>query len=293
MELIERKQLTMFVRWTTTVIVLAVLCLHADQSGLAAMTGRIVVAGTGPELPVIMQLGKAFEKTHPGTAIDIEWDRNLKPLQRVKHGQADIAVAGTSDPELAATPVAWDGVVVVVNFANPVKEVTSEQLRGLFNGTIQRWSELDGSDMRVMALRRPTDQNLEAGFERILGLLTSGSARVIQSDEAALRAVSGSGAAITYLSLGTALEAQEQGTPIRILLVDKIDPAEPTVKDGRYKLRRPVLLLTRSQPGPMTQAFIAFVLSPDGQRILDSRFIRYQDGLEQTKPRETRQAERS
>jgi phosphate transport system substrate-binding protein len=251
---------------------------------MAALTGRIVVAGNGPEQPVIHDLGMAFEKANPGTAIDIEWDKNLKPVQMVRSGRAQVAVTGAPDPELRATPIAWDGVAVIVNFANPVAEVTSEQVRGLFTGAIQRWSELDGSDARVEPIRRPPDRNLQA-FEQILGIgdqLTP-STKVLRSDDSVLRAVSGKASAVAYMSLSAALEAQEQGIPIRVLMVDKVDPGDPTVKDGRYKLRRPVLLLTGKEPDALTEAFTAFALSTVGQQIVDMMFAGYTTQAEQAK----------
>jgi phosphate transport system substrate-binding protein len=60
-----------------------------------------------------------------------------------------------------------------------------------------------------------------------------------------------------------------------VLTIDKVDPAEPTVKDGRYKLRRPILLLTSAQPAPVTAVFLAFALSPEGQKIVQSMFVPY------------------
>ena len=75
--------------------------------------------------------------------------------------------------------------------------------------------------------------------------------------------------AVTYVSLGPALEAVASGVAVRLLQVDQVEPEEPTVKDGRYKLRRPVLLLSKKDPNPTVDALVAFALSTDGQKILD------------------------
>jgi phosphate transport system substrate-binding protein len=56
---------------------------------------------------------------------------------------------------------------------------------------------------------------------------------------------------------------------VRLLPIDKVEPEEPPVKDGRYQLRRPVLLLTKQEANPTAEAFQAFALSKDGQKILD------------------------
>jgi phosphate transport system substrate-binding protein len=59
---------------------------------------------------------------------------------------------------------------------------------------------------------------------------------------------------------------------IRLLAVDKVEPEEPTVKDGRYKLRRPVLLLSAKEAPPLVQTFEEFCLSAAGQKLIDELF---------------------
>ena len=226
---------------------------------------------------MIERLAQAFEKTNLGTVVTIKWDRNLKTVELVKEGQAHIAVTGEDDPELAATPIAWDGIAVIVNFANPVKEVTAQQVAALFAGKIKSWSELGGGEARVQLIHRPPNRNIRFGFEQALSIVgrTANRGKVIRSDQKALSAVAGQLAAVTYISLGSALEALQYGIPIHVLMIDGVEAAEQTVKDGRYKLRRPVVLLTKNQPNPVLEAFAAFTLSPEGQKIADELYIPY------------------
>lgn len=248
----------------------------AVEETSAGLIGRIVVAGYGPELPVMQDMAKAFEKVHPGTALDIEWDRTVKAVEMVKAGEAQIAVADHEDATLRGVPIAWDGIAAVVNSSNPIKEVTREQVRELLTGKITRWSDLDGADTKVEVIERPMDQNLTVGLYQSLGIMERHApTRTVGSDEKALSTVSGKDSGITYVSLATALKAQEDGVPIRVLLVDKVEPGEPTVKDGRYPLRRPVILLTSKQPDPLTEAFVSFAQSPEGQRIVKTMFVPY------------------
>lgn len=259
-----------------TVAPILALFLSAPPS-FAGLTGRMVVAGYGPELPVMQDLGRAFEKAYPGTAVDFQWDRTVKAVELVKSGDAQIAVTDRPDPALRAIPIAWEGIAVIVNFANPVSELTTEQITDLFTGKITRWSDLDGGDQVVEVLPRAPEDNVHAGLEASLGIAGRFQAigKPLRTDEKTLRAVSGRDRAISYLSLAAALKAQEDGIPIRILTVDKIEPGQPTVKSGAYKLRRPVLLLSAPRPDPLTEAFIKFALSPDGQTILQPTFVPY------------------
>jgi hypothetical protein len=56
--------------------------------------------------------------------------------------------------------------------------------------------------------------------------------------------------AVTYISLSTGLSVVSTGVAVRLLPVDKIEPESPTVKDGRYPLRRPILLLSKKEANP-------------------------------------------
>jgi phosphate transport system substrate-binding protein len=258
--------------------ILSVLPLSSKETlGLAAESHRILVVGQGPEQPVIQELAQAYEKRHPGTVIDLEWDRVVESVAMVKTGQADLVVTGRRDPELRATQVAWDGIAVIVNFTNPLSEATSGQVRSLFTGEIQRWSTFEGSDARVELIRRTPDQNIDSGFEESLGIVGKmpESSKPIRSDQKTLASVSGKDNAVSYISLKAALDAQGLGIPIRILTIDKVEPGDPTVKEGSYKLRRPVLFLSREEAQPLVDSFTAFAQSAEGQAILSKMYTAY------------------
>lgn len=263
-----------FSSWAGISVLLVALIVAGTDIAQAGLTGRIVIAGHGPELPVLQDLARAFEKQTPGTAIDFNWDKTVRAVELVKRGEAQIAVTDRPDKTLSQTQIAWDGIAVIVNFANPIKQVTTSQVRALLTGQIVRWSDLDGADVTVELIPRSPQANLSTGLESALGVQgqLTGKGRPIRLDQQALSAVSGRDTAITYLSLNAALKAQEDGIPIRILTIDQVEAGEPTVRDGRYKLRRPVLLLTAPPTDPVTTAFMAFALSSEGQQLVRSMF---------------------
>ncbi|HEU4684643.1 MAG TPA: substrate-binding domain-containing protein [Nitrospira sp.] len=239
----------------------------------SALTGRIVVAGYGPEQPLIQDLARAYEKLHPGTAIDLEWERTLRATKMVKEGEAQIAVSDHPEDMLNSIPVAWDGIAVIVNFANPITELSTAQVRGLFSGTIAKWSELDGADRPVEIISRAAKDNVTIGFQASLGLngnMVTGTQA--KSDQQTLRLVSGRDAAVSYLSLRAALKAQEDGIPIRVLSIDHVEPGDPTVASGQYPLRRPVLLLTSKETEPLRDSFVSFVQSAEARPLIKTMY---------------------
>jgi phosphate transport system substrate-binding protein len=245
---------------------------------LADVAGSLTIAGNGPELTTIEPLARAFEKANPRAYLDVVWDGNSKPVEMVKSGQAHIAVAGTEAGDLSATPIAWDGIGVLVHLSNFTKEVTKQQVADIFSGKITLWSELGGLETKILVIDRPRNQNIRDAFESQLGITgkITGAAKVIGSDEQVVKTVVGTLpplSAIAYLSLSQGLSVVSGGVPVKLLPIDKVEPEGPTVKDGRYPLRRPVLLLSKKEPHPLAEAFTRFVLSPAGQQLIAETYI--------------------
>jgi phosphate transport system substrate-binding protein len=267
----------MIVRVLTALVLLLSSVVAPLQVAGEGPSGSLAIAGNGPEMPMIEQLARAFEKANPRAYVDILWDENSKPIEIVKSGQAQLAVAGREEPDLNATQIAWDGIAVMVNLANHMKEVTTQQIAEIFSGKVRLWSDLGGPETKILLIDRPRNRNIRDAFEQYLGITGKipDSAKVIGPDDKAIKTVAGTLpplSAVTYISLGTALDAVSGGVAVRLLPLDKVEPEEPTVKDGRYKLRRPVLLLSKKEPNPMVEAFVAFALSNEGQSIIDEAY---------------------
>jgi phosphate transport system substrate-binding protein len=247
------------------------------SAAVAGVSGSMIIVGNGPELPTIERLARAFEKSHLGSVVEIQWDQYSDPIAMVKSGDAHVAVTGRTDPNLAAIPIAWDGIALVVYIANPTKEVTTQQVAAIFSGKVKRWTELSGQGTAIQLIDRPPNQNIRQSFEETLGIVGQipPSAQVIRSDQKAMSTVAGSLSAVAYASLRPALDAVKYGVDVSLLVIDRVEAAEETVRDGRYTLRRPVLLLSRKEPNPVAEAFAAFALSKEGQEIVNEMFTPY------------------
>ena len=152
---------------------------------LADVAGNLTIAGNGQELTTIEPLARAFEKANPRAYLDVVWDGNSKPVEMVKSGQAHIAVTGTETADLSATPIAWDGIGVLVHLSNLTKDVTKQQVADIFSGKITLCSELGGPETKILVIDRPHNQNIRDAFESQLGMTgrITGAAKVIGSDE--------------------------------------------------------------------------------------------------------------
>lgn len=255
------------------------LALSTSPSGTFAQTvGSLVIAGNGPEQVTIEALARAFEKANPRAYIDIVWDEHSNPLQLVTTGQAQIAVTGAENSAFAATQIGWDGIGIVVHLSNFTKEVTTQQIADIFSGKITEWSELGGPETIIRLIDRPHHQHIREAFETQLGIVgrIPASTHVIDEDEMVVKTVVGTVPPLSsaaYISLSTGLAAVSHGVAVRLLPVDKVEPEVPTVKDGRYHLRRPLLLLSKKEPHSLVEAFTQFARSAPGQMIIGEIYV--------------------
>ncbi|MEQ1656182.1 MAG: substrate-binding domain-containing protein [Nitrospira sp.] len=244
----------------------------------AEVAGSLVIAGNGPENTAIETLAHAFEKANPRAYVDLLWEDNSKPVDMVKSGQAHIAITGSEDPTLAGIQIGWDGIGILVHLSNFTKEITKQQVAELFSGKFTTWADVGGPDTRILLIDRPRNQNIREAFESQLGIAGKipETAKIIGHDDKAVKTVVGTLpplSAVTYISLSTGLSVVSTGVAVRLLPVDKIEPEAPTVKDGRYPLRRPIMLLSKKNANSLVEAFAQFALSAPGQAIIAETYV--------------------
>src|SRR5690349_3512123 len=266
---------------------LLALCLATSVAAIfpsasrAEVAGNLIIVGNGPELSTIESLARAFEKANPRAYVDLVWDDHSKPVEMLKAGEAHIAVTGSEDSSLTATQIAWDGIGILVHLSNFTKEVTKQQVADIYSGKVKEWSELGGPETKILLIDRPKNQNIRDAVERELGIngKIPDNAKVIAKDDKVIKTVVGTlppMSAVAYISLGQGLAVVTSGVAVRLLPVDKVEPEVPTVKDGRYPLRRPVLLLAKKDPNPLADAFGQFAQSPAGRQIIAETYIPFE-----------------
>lgn len=258
-------------------LTISVAAVFASASR-AEVSGNLIIVGNGPEQGTIESLARAFEKANPRAYVDIVWDDHSKPVEMVKSGEAHVAVTGSEDSGLAATQIAWDGIGILVHLSNFTKEVTMQQVADIYSGKVKEWSELGGPETKILLIDRPKNQNIRDAFERQLGIngKIPDNAKVIAKDDKVVKTVVGTlppMSAVAYISLNQGLAVVTSGVAVRLLPVDKVEPEVPTVKDGRYPLRRPVLLLAKKDPNPLVEAFVQFSQSSAGRQIIGDTYI--------------------
>ena len=126
--------------------------IPVDDSAAAytpsGLTGKLSVNGSTSVAPVMDQLAEAYMNLNSGVTIDIQQTGSGTGITSTIDGSCEIGMSSRDlkDEELAEglTPVtiARDGIAVIVNKANAIENLTSEQIRAIYTGEVTSWSEL-------------------------------------------------------------------------------------------------------------------------------------------------------
>lgn len=111
-------------------------------------SGKVVVTGSSSVTPVMEKLAEAYQKINTNAVIEISQTDSSAGMTSVAEGSCDIGMASREikDSELAkgikGTKIALDGIAVIVNNANELTDITSEQVKSIFTGKTTNWSDV-------------------------------------------------------------------------------------------------------------------------------------------------------
>jgi len=251
----------------------------------SANAGVITSAGSTTVQPAMKACAKAYKKTHSGMQFIIAGGGSGKGAKTIGMGKVDIGRASRNikDKEKAAYPdmktfkVGTDGVAIVVNAANSLSSITSAQVEQLFKGESDNWQAVGGSDGSVNLISLGTEHGTYELFSKKFHLkgredgdnliFSKGEAWIAFSQDVALNKVAHDENAIAFASVGVASEAAQEGD-IKILTLDGVDPTPENVASGKYKLSRPLLVMTKGQPVGEVKAFINYMQASECQAIV-------------------------
>jgi len=207
---------------------------------------------------------------NPGISITVQGGGSAVGIQSTLSGTAQIGMADLVElpveaKNLESVIVARDGIAMVVHPANPVGQITMDQIRNVFNGKIQSWKDLGGADSPITVVSREAGSGTRMSFEQIVKDIKLTPDAIIQDSNGTIReTVANDVNAIGYLSHGLLNEKT------KALSVDGRESSVQEIMSGSYKLVRPVFLLTAGKPDGEVAIFIEYLLSADAQKILQS-----------------------
>ena len=248
-------------------------------SGVFAGAQQLVIKGSdtlGAKL--VPQLAEAYKAENPGTSFNIAAEGSSTGFaalidQTANIGMAsrrakptEISAALAKGLELRPTIVAWDGIAVVTNGANPVKNLTKKQVEQIFTGDITDWSAVGGKPGKISIYTRNTASGTYADFKELAMSKRdyAGSAQKMAGNEQIVSEVAKNPAGIGYVGLAY---VKEPG--IKVVAVDGKVPNAEDVRNKSYPYSRPTFYYTNGAPASATKAFVDFTLSAKGQKIVE------------------------
>ena len=261
-----------------TVICLIGLLLFAGCSrGVVEPSGpvHLKVTGSTSMQPLVEELAQAYAERHKQVTIAVKGRGSLAGIELVRQGEVDIGMASWKEPEdtsLWSTPIALDGIAIVVHPQNRVEGLTMLQLKDVFFGRIWDWRDVRGQAGEIVVVSREDGSGTRAVFEELVmqGKRVTPTAVVMPSSRAVVEYVAEHPQAIGYVSMGQLIQE------VKVLEIEEAAPTPDSVRQGSYHLLRPLFLITRQEPTGEIKGFIDFVLSPTGQSIVGRKYGRVQ-----------------
>lgn len=252
----------------------------ASTEAASDLSGKLNLFVAGREQGIFEKTAVKFEKLNPMVRTRFVATDGAEPLAALADGSADIAAIGRplkpEEKNWTGTVVGWEGIAIMVNASNRVLDVTTKQITDLLEGKARTWDELGGLESKISVIHREEGKGVRPYLEQqlnLVGKLVNGKG-VVEPDKEAIRTVSGSLNAVSYVNLSAGLGNVNVGVPIRLLSINKVDPELSNVSSGAYPLRRPLVLVTKTPPSPVVKAFIDFMLDKEGQKaVLEEDFV--------------------
>jgi phosphate transport system substrate-binding protein len=245
---------------------------------LNANADRLVIKGSdtlGAKL--VPQLAEQFKAQHPGTTFDIAAEGSTTGIAAIIDGTAEIGMssrrAKTSEVGAASakgkhmkpTIVAYDGIAVIVNSANPIKSLTKKQVEQIFAGDVTDWSAVGGSGGKISVYTRNTSSGTYSDFKELAMKkrdYASGSQKMAGNEQIAAE-VGKNPNGVGYVGM-----AYTKAGGVKAMPIDGVLPSAKTVQGHSYSYWRPTFYYTNGDPSGVAKEFLDFTVGPGGQRIV-------------------------
>ena len=239
---------------------------------------KIVLDGSTTVGPIAKAFAEYYMSMHKDVNITVSESGSGNGAKSLINGACDIANMSRfmKDKEFKAAAakgifpvahvVALDGIAMIVHSDNPLKEITTDQIRDIYLGKITNWKQLGGPNRNIVMISRDTNSGTYETFKK----LVMKKAKIVEgceyvgSNGAVKGRVQSTPTAIGYVGLGF-LDKTVKG-----LKVNGVYPSNKTISSGTYPIARPLFMFTNGYPkmGSVVYQFVTLYLTQKGQEIV-------------------------
>lgn len=244
----------------------------------------ITIKGSDTVLPLAQKEAEEYMKKDSTASITVVGGGSGVGLTALVNGTTDIAMSSRhlkieeklkfleNKKQIEQTIVAYDALSIIVNPQNKINQLTREQLEKMFTGEITNWKEVGGYDEKVVAYSRESSSGTFEFFKEVVMNKKNYASSVLSmpATGAIVQSISQTRGAIGYIGLAYETVGVK---PISVSFDSGhnfIMPSIAAAKDKSYPISRPLYYLYDKKDDGKVNAFINFVLSPEGQQLVSA-----------------------
>jgi phosphate transport system substrate-binding protein len=242
-------------------------------------------AGSDTMVNVAQAWAEEYAKVKPSVSVEVSGGGSATGIAGLIDGVVDLANSSRRmEPRerraaeekthhgVVETIAGFDALAVFVRKDHPVSEVSLEQLAAMYgkDGALTRWSQLtdqwpQGEDDRILLISRQSNSGTYEYFRNAIlgkkGEFRAGT-RDLNGSKEVVSLIASTRAAVGVSGMGYA-------TPeVKMLRVNGVGPTLATAKDGTYRIARPLYIYSLQEARPEIAAYLEWILSAEGQRVL-------------------------
>ncbi|MDE3838049.1 phosphate ABC transporter substrate-binding protein [Bacillus methanolicus] len=264
------KRLTLTILTFATILGFSFSSFTQSAEAASKVSGKVVIAGSTALLPLTQQAAKEFKKIHPKVSVTVSGSSSIAGPQSVMKGSATIGacdwdatkpVAGfNAFKELKAHKIAVIPFATIVHKSNPVKNLTTAQLQGIFSGKITNWKQVGGKDAKIVVVNRKHGSGTRVNYQmkalKNASFMTKGeNYKEVGKSGEMLSAVESNPNAIGYIDL-----AYVKGN-VKAVNYNGVAATTANVINGKYPVWGYGYLLTKGTPKGANAEFIKYIQS--------------------------------
>ena len=242
----------------------------------------IKISGSTTVLPIVQKAADQYMSNHPEADIQVSGGGSGVGIQAIGTKTVDIGMSSrevtkdemTKYASFVVTTIAQDGIAVIVNPANEIRFITQDQVKGIYLGTITKWSEINGANVpgtnnQIVVIGRDSASGTRTYFDETVLLKATPTKYMLEknSNGAVLQTVAQTPGSIGYVSIGF-VSNDVKSLPIWYNAQKFVAPTLENVKNKTYPISRNLYVITNGKPAGLAGDFIGYILGPEGQKIV-------------------------
>lgn len=242
----------------------------------AALSGSITAVGSTALQPLVEAAAEQFMTINPDVQITVQGGGSGQGITQIFEGSVQIGNSDVFAEEKLDNPadaaslidnqVAVVGMGPVVNAEVAIDDLTLDQLRDIFTGSVTNWSEVGGDDADIVVINRASGSGTRATFEgavlRGQEVPASFTPQEQDSSGTVAKMITETPGSISYLAFSYFSD------DFKALSVGGVAPEASNVETNDWTIWAYEHMYTSANPDEATQAFIDYMLSDEVQGSL-------------------------